>query len=191
MEKIHRAFSNLDKAYFELSPDRQRLLERCLVNLAEIVLLSIDEHESNVTPLTAVANYTSKKLSDTRSSYSSPAEPNFSLRQLRNELSHGKSRKRFDPAEIRKYETAMWRALEKSASAWHPDELTKFLSYCLRTEIPFRQSHEAEPKKIVRIYKALYNAFDEQQKERAFRELTLRLFSEERFLIALGETSSK
>lgn len=191
MENIHQALSKLENLHRNLSPTDRRLLERCLVNLCQIGAPSNYDENINEGALSAIANYISKKLTESRSERSYVKEPTFSLRHLKNELSHGSSRRRFIPSEMRKYESIIWRALEKSAVTWHPEELTNFLSYCLRVETPLRLAYEVEPKKVVRVYRALYNALDEMQRERAFRELTLRLFSEERFVIALEEISQK
>jgi hypothetical protein len=186
VEKLAGLLSQLERQFSRLNSADQKAVETSLSNL--ITLLRINGGEDSPAgsdSLSDIARYSTKKRLDLElASNSSPASA-AALRQLRNEVIHGKSLKRIEYARAKKLEPILWRTLEASARLWNPNELSNFLTYCLRTEGPRLDPDHVEPKKLVRVYRAIYNTLDPADKERAFKELALRLFSEKRFVLAL------
>lgn len=184
MENLRKLLDQIEKFTIELEISDQRAVEKCLKNLVNIIELTRDEL-SDSDFLVQVARYTSKKLSDLELSSSPASGSTTALRALRNEIAHGRSLKRIEYPRVKKLVPVLWRTLEMSAELWDPSELGNFLMYCLRINASPVDIHTVEPKKLVRVYRAIYNTLEEKVKEQVFKELALRLFSEKRFVITL------
>lgn len=190
MESLHKLLTQIERIASHATVSDRKLIEKCLSDFVNLIHLSAQNEPLAQEALPAVSRYLAKKSSDVEVSSSSSSGTTTALRQLRNEVIHGKSMKRLDYLRVKKLDPVLWRTLEMSAQLWDTHELSNFLSYCLRTEVPRLDPSNVDPKKLVRVYRAIYNTLDDADKEKAFKELALRLFSEKRFVVTLEENFS-
>lgn len=183
MHRLNAVFSRYEKAFSNLSEaDREAAID-IISSLADVIQL-VNEPIGDKEPpieLKTIRNYLTKKLADARSPASSELESRYLLNQFRNELAHGKFHRKYGSSDTKKLAPFFWKVLEKSAPHWNPHELSNILAYCLHTSPNTNEGLSSDQKKIVRAYKAIFNALDEERKTSAFIELTLRLLSEPTF----------
>lgn len=183
MHRLNAVFSRYEKAFRNLSEaDREAAID-IISSLADVIQL-VDEPVRDKEPsveLKTIRNYLTKKLAGARSPASSEQESRYLLNQFRNELAHGKFHRKYGSRNTKKLAPFFWKVLEKSAPQWNPHELSNILAYCLHTSPNTNESLSSDQKKIVRVYKAIFNALDEERQTSAFIELTLRLLSEPTF----------
>ena len=184
---IKNHFADLDRIYSRLSPLEQNLLDKCFSDLTEIAFLSAEQRPQAKNDLIAISTYIRGKLNKSYLLNQSAGLSEVSLRQLRNELFHRGSLLKFSPSQIKKLESLLWKTLERSSPMWDLQELSNLLAYCLQTPTPNLDILSNEPKKLIRIYTAIYNAFNKDQKNRAFKELALRVLTEKKILLTLNE----
>jgi hypothetical protein len=179
LDDIDGVLSALYGASNKLEPFERRKLVQILKSIAMLVEAdTAADQEILAEKLTLISNYVSRKLTELNPVQH--AEDVVSLKMLRNRAAHGDIRKLGSPAETRKYYSMVWRALSRTASSWHPLELSNFLAYCIGTREIEIDPYAAGPTKVVNLYKAAFNALDEERKQQAFRELLMRLYSEPR-----------
>ena len=179
LNNISDVLSALYGAYNNLEPYEQRKLLQVLKNIA--LLSEVDaatDQEVIAGKLTLISSYIGRKLNELNPLQH--AEEVISLKMLRNRAVHGDMNKLGSPVEIRKYYAMVWRALSRSASNWHPLELSNFLAYCIGTREIDIDPYAAGATKVINLYKAAFNALDEDRKQHAFKELLMRLYSEPR-----------
>lgn len=178
-DDIDGVLSALYGASRKLESYERRKLIQVLKSIAMLVETdTVGDQEIRTEKLTLISSYVARKL--TELSPLQHAEDVVSLKMLRNRAAHGDIRKLGSPAEIRKYYAMVWRALSRSASSWDPLELSNFLAYCIGTREIDIDHYAAGASKVINLYKAAFNALDEDRKQRAFRELLMRLYSEPR-----------
>lgn len=183
--------NRLNRSLDHLSPSEREHVEKILITLIELSdLIASKPHHEHVT-LPSISKYITKKLKEEHQFEEREFQKGFSLQQFRNELMHGASFKKYDPSKIKAFETIIWRTLEQSASEWNGQELSNLLSYCLNTNTIDIATKNIELRMIVRIYRAIYNAYGEDRKQETLRELIYRLFSEPRFREAFERASLK
>lgn len=183
MHRLHAAFSRYEQALRSLSDvDREAAIDiiSSLASVIELVSEPVgDEKPSD--ELKVIRNYLTKKLAGARSPASSKLESRDLLNHFRNELAHGKFHRKYGASDTKRLAPFFWKVLEKSAPHWNPHELSNILAYCLHTSPNTSESLSSDQKKIVRVYRAIFNALDEERQTSAFIELTLRLLSEPTF----------
>lgn len=181
MDTLDSLLRELARVAARLPRDEQRLVERSLRGLTEVAYHAREDLLARES-LRTIATYLGKKTKGLETSSSEGSA--LSLRALRNDLVHSRSLRKYSPTELKALEPFLWRVLERSSAEWESRELTNFLAYCLQTPV-LGLDTDADPKKIVRMYRAIFNAMPEQRREYVFRELVLRLFSERRFVNTL------
>lgn len=155
-----------------------------LTELIEISRHSADkEHISN--ELKSIRIYLAKKVSKANPKTSSGHTAHSLLVRFRNELSHGPSHRKYSTSDTKSLAATFWKILELSAPRWDPHELLNILAYCLDTYYKPSRDSDLDSKKIIRIYKTIFNNFNEDQKMVALSELLLRFRSEPAFKGAL------
>jgi hypothetical protein len=188
-DNISGVLSALYSASIELEPYEQRKLIKILENIS--ILIKADtagDQDIRSEKLTLISNYVARKTAELN-----PLQHTkdiVSLKILRNRAAHGDTRTLGSPAETRKYYAMVWRALSRSAGSWQPLELSNFLAYCIGTHEIDIDPYAAGADKVINLYKAAFNALDEDRKQQAFRELLMRLYSEPR-LREIFETPRK
>jgi len=183
MYRLNAAFSRYEQALRTLSDvDREAAIDliSSLAGVIELVKEPIGVAQPS-SELKVIRNYLTKKLTEARSPASSKPESRDLLNHFRNELAHGKFHRKYGPNDTKRLAPFFWKVLEKSAPQWNPHELSNILAYCLHTSPSTNENLSSDQKKIVRFYKAIFNALDEDRQTSAFIELTLRLLSEPPF----------
>jgi hypothetical protein len=176
MHQLNEAFNRYEKALYALSEQDREVAIDLIYRLASAIEIARESIEDNqrATSLKKIHNYLIKKTYKAHSSKGTKPEYLILLQKFRNELIHGKSHKNHDPEEIKTLAPFFWKVLEQSALHWDPLELSNILAYCLHAS-----PHASfDQKKIIRVYKTIFNALDENQQINAFIELSLRIVSE-------------
>jgi len=115
-----------------------------------------------------------KKKADELDSIRAPIDV-VSLRQIRNELAHGKTSRDKDFSPLY---PILWKAIGKLANRMGPLHIEDLLAYTLRQRSIGVSHQGASPSKVVAVYRPLFNALEPETKRKAFAELLLRLFSD-------------
>ncbi len=159
-----------------LNQDHQQQMSAILKNILEILRSGSNKPDNLIKQLNSFKIYSNKKVKELNSDH--PQLDNDSLKKLRNQLVHGKSRLE-TMKEHQKLYNLLWKKLDRSAAEWDVHELANFLSYCIGG---FRKSEtelsNLEVKEVVKFYKSKFSAMDIQDKNRSFTELILRLYGD-------------
>lgn len=115
-----------------------------------------------------------KKKSDELDTTRTPIDVG-SLRQIRNELAHGKTNRDKDFSPLY---PVLWKAIGKLANRMGPLHIEDLLAYTLRQRTLGVSRQGASPSKVIAVYRPLFNALEPEVKRKVFTELLLRLFSE-------------
>jgi hypothetical protein len=105
-----------------------------------------------------------------------PIKKQLTVSNIRQFLFKSKSVPNEYKAQIEKF---IWRILPELSSFNNNSELNNFLSYILEVRIEKLPEIE-DRKKLVKIYKDLYDSLDESKKEMVLQELARRVISESR-----------
>ena len=180
MYRLNTAFSRYEQALRTLSEVDRDVAIDIIFNLADAIEHTNKSirHEKPSNELKLIRNYIIKKLAEAHSPPNSNLESRDSLIHFKNELVHGKFHRKFNANDIKRLAPFFWKVLEKSAPRWNPRELSNILAYCLYTIPNINDILSSDPKKIVRLYKAIFYALNEDQQTMSFIELTLRILSE-------------
>jgi hypothetical protein len=170
LESLSRVYGRLDDA------DRRLLLDT-LTNIAEVASQVRDPDEPN--KLRPVARYTASRLKGSRRL--GEHEQVVSLRAFRNQLVHqgGSS---LSPSELRRYSSALWRALERSAEEWNSVEIYNILAYCMGEVQSGVNPQMTNAMGVIKSYKLLFVGLDKSRQERCLKELVMRLYSYPKFI---------
>lgn len=115
-------------------------------------------------------------------------ERDASLRKIRNDLAHGKTRRDIDLAPLY---PELWRAISRLGNRLGPNEIENLLAYTLSVPNMRASARGANPTKIVQIYKPIFGALDPADKKELFAELLLRLFTDGDSLALLDQKQKK
>ncbi|WMW79640.1 hypothetical protein RF679_13395 [Undibacterium cyanobacteriorum] len=163
-----------------LDPDDQKALTKILTGLVNSIFRKDISSNSRKETLRQISNYTLSK--SRRITQEAKKLNEISILEYRNRYFHGLMR---DPRMARKFYSQFWSLLEKNAQDWNQYELSNLLSYCLRTEPILINLGKTDPLKLVRIFKSIFNAQDEDQKIQTFDELMMRFLTEPKFKKAI------
>lgn len=172
-DDFSRILSSLSEVYYKLDLDSSDELYKILTRLLKITDGTLPEKERFL-KLIQISNYVKRKFDELDPN--KPKQDLISLRNLRGMLAHGNLN--IKPIDIRKYSTMLWRAISRSADRWDPMELSNFLAYCIDVPTAKVDPYSAGSKRIINIYKANYNALDENRKIGAIEELVMRIYSD-------------
>lgn len=163
-----------------LQHEEREMLTRTLEGIIDLVFREELSGNSRTEILRQISNYIRSKAK--RDSELSLDSNNISLLEYRNRRFHEMAQ---DPQNAKKLYLQFWRLLEKDSVNWHPYELANLLSYCLRTGPGLMDLNHAEPIKMVRVFKSIFNALSNDQKTETFDELMMRFSNEPRFRRAI------
>lgn len=158
-----------------LGPQQREDLKLILEAIFKVCEREISSHNKSSSALSQLRKHIERKLSSEQIQNSSMKINEIFLRNLRNDLVHGKSLNRYDSDDLRDIQSQFWHALSKSSGRWQFDDLKSFLSYC----IPHSGESTAKTQSgIVKYYETVFFSLPEGIKSPVFKELVMRLFSE-------------
>lgn len=154
-------------------PEEQRQLLATILDDLRSLVASDRDGQAAEKALRRLSTYIKRQAKPT-SSLRSEA---LALALVRNQLMHGKVR--LASLDLQPLRTILWRELERHADVWPVDEIEHLLAYCVGKAPP--RAKWSDQTGVVRVYKNLFRTLPEDEKDRAFKELLLRVLSEPAF----------
>jgi len=168
----------IQQCAYALGPQQKEELTLILEAVFKACEREVLSKNKNSSPLSQLRKHIERKLNSEQIQNSSIKINETFLRNLRNDLVHGKSLNRYDSDDLRDIQSQFWHALSKSSGRWQFDDLKSFLAYC----IPHRGESTAKTQSgIVKYYETVFFSLPDNIRPPVFKELVMRLFSEPQF----------
>lgn len=178
MNSLDSLFYKIQQQVNALQPQQREDLRFILEAVFKASEREMSDNNKNNPTLGQLRKHIERKLSSEQIQNSSMEINEIFLRNLRNDLVHGRNLNRYDSDDLRDIQSQFWHALSKSSGRWQFDDLKSFLSYC----IPHRGESTAKTHSgIVKYYETVFFSLPESIRPPVFKELIMRLFSEPQF----------
>lgn len=162
-------------------PTEYETLSQALEDFIELFDRRLISERTGSRTLTQLSRYLANK---TKSLHPNTiAERAATLRALRNRLVHGRA---VSIDELTSGYDALWTALAREAKSFNAADLFNLLTYSLRIP-PNSLKISQNQSRMITAFRGLFKAMPAEEKERAFKELLVRLFSEPEFARALDQ----